>query len=236
MAGSFVARKIATRASAGAGLAGATNLAEMIRVASEPFQWGLEGKVYIAGHGLEEAATDGIITTLDETTPTFMLMAPASGTIVVPIWAEFRMHTEGGAAPDAYLSYVGVDRSSPPSYTALDKLQINGAATSSLAICGKTISAVTAITSAQTVLLARRANILDNTISVEMATTRAQVENPGLDPLALSFDFWSKFHGALQLYAGRSIMFHTVTATTVSAYSVTFLWAEIESSVYDHIA
>mgnify|MGYP001576964487 CR=1 FL=1 len=236
MAGSFVARKTATRASAGAGLAAATNLAEMLRVASEPFQWGLEGKVYIAGHGLEEAATDGIITTLDDTTPTFMLMAPASGTIVVPIWAEFRLMTEGGAAPDAYLSYVGVDRSSPPSYTSLDKLQINGSATSSLAICGKTITAVTTFTSAQNVLLARRAQMLDNGISVEGATTVVGQENMGRNTLALEFDFWSKFHGALQLYAGRSVMFHTVTGTTVSAYGVTFMWAELESSIYDHIA
>lgn len=236
MAGNFVARKTATRASAGAGIAAGANLAEMVRIASEPFQWGLEGKVYIAGHGLEEAATDGIITTLDDTTPTFVLMAPASGTIVVPIWAEVRIHTEGGAAPDAYLSYVGVDRVSVTTGTALDKLQINGAATSSLAIVLKTVTAVPTFTSAQTVLLARRANMLNDIISVEGATTVVGQENMGRNTMALEFDFWSKFHGAFQLYGGRSIMFHTVTATTVSAYSATFMWAEIESSIYDHIA
>ena len=233
---SFVGRKTPTRASAGVALAGATNLAEELRTVPWLMQAGFQGNVYIAGHGLEETATDGIITTLDETTPTFMLMAPASGTIVIPIWAEIRMHTEGGAAPDAYLSYVGVDRSSPPAYTSLDKLQLNGSATSSLAIVGKTVSAVAAITSAQTVLLARRANILDNVISVEGATTSPGQELMGRNSLALEFNFWEKFGGAFQLYAGRSVMFHTVTATTVSAYSVTFVWAEVPSATYDHIA
>jgi hypothetical protein len=198
-------------------------------------QLALEGRIFMAGHGLEEAATDGIITTLDETTPTFMLMAPASGTIVLPIWAEIRLMTEGGAAPDAYLSYVGVDRSSGPAYTALDKIPVGrlaADAVTSAAIAGKTITTVTAITSAQTVLLARRAEMLDNGISVEGATTVVGQENMGRNTLALEFDFWNKFHGAFALYQGQSVMFHTKTATTVSAYGVSFIWAEIPSSVY----
>jgi len=199
-------------------------------------QQGFQGNVYIAGHGLEEAATDGIITTLAESTPTFMLMAPASGKIVIPIWTEVRLMTEGGAAPDIYLSYVGVDRSSPPAYTALDSLQMNGTGTSPGAIAAKTITAVTAFTSAQNVLLARRANILNDFQTVEAVTTLANQETMAQNSFGLEFNFWNKFGGAFQLYGGRSIMFNTVTATTVSAYGVTFVWAEVDSATYDHIA
>jgi len=211
------------------------NQAEML--VNFPFltQLALEGRVWMAGHGLEETATDGIITTLDETTPTFMLMAPGSGTIVLPIWAEFRLHTEGGAAPDAYLSYVGVDRSSGPVYTSLDKVPVGrllADTATSAAIAAKTITTVTAITSLQTVMLARRANMLDNGISVEGATTVVGQENMGRNTHALEFDFWAKFHGAFTLYQGQSIMFHTVTATAVSVYSAAFLWAELPANPY----
>jgi len=199
-------------------------------------QLAIEGRVFMAGHGLEQAATDGIITTLSEVTPTFILMAPAGGTIVIPIWAEFRLMTEGGAAPDCYLSYVGVDRSSGLTKTALDVVpvgQLAANAVTSAAIAAYTVSGVTAITDAQTVLLARRANILDNMTSAEMLTTLPNTETMQRDPLGLSYDFMAKFHGAFVLNTGQSIMFHTVTATTVSAYGVSFLWAEIPSSVYE---
>lgn len=233
--GLFVARKVATAASAGSGIAAATNLAEELRTVPWLMQQGFQGNVYIAGHGLEETATDGEAA-IDETTPTFSLMAPAGGTIIVPIWAEFRMHAEGGAAPDMWLSYVGVDRTNLTTGTSLDKLQINGSATDSLARVLKTVTAVPAITSAQTVLLARRADVLDNYISVEAATTRSQIQSLRFDPLSLEFNFWDKFGGAFQLYAGRSIMFHTATGTSDSTYSATFLWAEVPSATYDHIA
>jgi len=235
MALSFITRHEGVRSSAGNAAAARINQAEMLT----PFPWltqlALEGRVFMAGHGLEEAATDGIITTLDETTPTFMLMAPASGTVVLPIWAQFRMMTEGGAAPDAYLSYVGVDRSSGPAKTDLDKVpvgRLSANAATSAAIAAKTITTVTAITDAQTVLLARRAELLDNLISVEAATTRSTEETMLQGTLDLTFDFFARFHGAFVLYQGQSIMFHTKTGTTVSAYGVSFLWAELPSSVY----
>ena len=230
-----IARKTATRGSAGVANVAATNLAEELRSIPWLAQLGLEGKVFIAGHGLEEAATDGIITTLDDTTPTFVLMAPLTGTIVIPIWAEIRMMTEGGAAPDAYLSYIGVPRVTTTAGTTLDKLQICGEATSSAALCLKTVSAVPTFTSAQNVLLARRAEMLDNMTSAEMLTTLPNTETMARDPLGLEFNFMAKFGGAFQLYKGTSVQFHTKTATTVSAYGCTFVWAELPSSIYDHI-
>ena len=230
-----IARKTATRGSAGVANVAATNLAEELRTVPWLAQLALEGKVFIAGHGLEEAATDGIITTLDDTTPTFVLMAPLTGTIVIPIWAELRLMTEGGAAPDIYLTYVGVPRVTTTAGTTLDKLQLGGEATSSAALALKTVSAVPTFTSAQNVLLARRADILNDFQSVEAVTTLAQQQTMDRDTYALEFNFIEKFGGAFQLYKGTSIMSHTKTATTVSAYGCTFVWAEIPASIYDHI-
>ena len=196
-------------------------------------QLALEGRVFMAGHGLEETATDGEAS-LDETTPTFVLSAPAGGTVVIPIWAECRMHAEGGAAPDIYCSYVGVDRSSMTK-TDLDVVpvgRLTANATSSKALAAKTVSAVTAITSAQTVLLGRRANILDNIISAEMVTTLASEETLERNTLAIKFPFWQEFGGAFALYQGQGIMFHTATGTSDSTYSISFMWAELPSSVY----
>ena len=230
-----VARTNAAGIGNGVGGVPRMNQAEML--VNFPFltQLSLEGRVFMAGHGLEEAGTDGIITTLDETTPTFILMAPATGTVILPILAEFRLMTEGGAAPDAYLSYVGVDRSAGLAKTDLSVVPVGRLAANaqtSAAICAKTVSTVTAITDAQTVLLARRAEMLDNFISVEAATTRAQIESMKFGSLELTFDFWGKYHGAFALYQGQSIMFHTKTATAVSVYGVSFMWAELPSSVY----
>lgn len=234
MAGNYVSRHAATRI--GAGVTGAARINQAEELVAVPWlaQLALEGRVWAAGHGLEETATDGEAA-LDETTPTFILMAPASGTVIVPIWAEMRMHAEGGAAPDMYLSYVGVDRSAGLTKTDLDKQpvgRLTANAVTSAAIAAKTVSGVTAITSAQTILLARRAEVLDNLISVEMATTRAQVESPGMNTLGLEFNFIHKFGGAFMLYQGQSIMFHTATATTDSTYTVSFVWAELPSSIY----
>ena len=230
-----VARRVATAVGAGVSVAPATNLAEELRTVPWVLQKSFEGNVYIAGHGLEETATDGEAS-LDETTPTFVLLAPASGTIVIPIWAEFRMHAEGGAAPDMYLSYVGVDRASVITKTDLEKLQIGGSATTSSAIAAKTVSAITAITAPQTVVLARRANILDNIISVEAVTLQESQETPLKNQLALEYDFWGKFHGAMTFQGGRGVMFHTSTGTSDSTYSVTFVWIEIPSATYNHVA
>lgn len=235
MAGSFVARRIPTALGVGSSGAAGLNLAEELKTVPWLMQRGFEGNVYIAGHGLEETATDGEAA-LDETTPTFVLLAPAAGTIVIPIYAEMRMHTEGGAAPDAYLSYVGVDRASTITKTDLDKLQLNGAATTSAAIAAKTVSAISAITSPQTVLLKRRANVLDNLISVEAVTLQENQETFSRSPLDLEYNFIEKFGGAFVFSGGRGVMFHTATATADSVYSVTFVWAEVPTAVYQHVA
>ena len=235
MAGNFVGRGSPTAIGTGVAGAAGINLAEELKTVPWPLQRALEGNIYIAGHGLEEAATDGEAS-LDETTPTFVLLAPAAGTIVIPIWAEFRAHAEGGAAPDAYLSYVGVDRASVITKTDLEKLQINGSSTSSNAIAAKTVSAITAITAPQTVLLARRAAILDNLQSVEGATTVAVQETFRRSHNALTFNFWAEYHGAMVFSGGRGIMFHTSTGTSDTSYSCTFMWAEVTTSVYQHVS
>ena len=229
----FRSRHSAVRAADGVAGVGRTNQAEELVSIPWALQMSLEGRTFMAGHGLEEAATDGEAS-LDETTPTFVLGAPAGGTVVVPLWAEIRMHAEGGAAPDFYCSYVGVDRSTITK-TDLDVVPVGRLAANaqtSKAIAAKTGSAVTAITSAQTVMIARRANILDNLISVEAVTLQENQETVSRSPLAFEFEFWNKFGGAFALYQGQAIMFHTSTGTSDSTYSISFAWIELPSGIY----
>jgi len=230
----FISRKVASVIGAGQGVSAATNLAEELRTIPWLTQLALEGKVYIAGYGLEETTTDDVADTLDETTPLFMLMAPSSGTIIVPIQAKFSLTAEGGGIPAAYLGYVGVDRVTTTTYTAMEKLQICGAATSSAALCGLTVSAVPAITDPQNVLLERRANLLDNMTSVEAVTTLPNIQTWDRDPLSMEVNFIDRYSGSLLLYKGTSIMFWAETTTSVSDYICEFVWAELPSSVYDH--
>jgi len=60
-------------------------------------KWVAEGKVWCAGVGAENAGIDSAAS-LDDTTPTFALIAPSnSTTLVVPILVRVGIHTEGGA-------------------------------------------------------------------------------------------------------------------------------------------
>lgn len=226
----FISRTSPTNVGSGQGIAAATNVAEELRCAPWLFDKAIEGSIFMAGYGIELAATDGEAA-LDDTTPTFILMAPASGTIVIPIWGQFRCVAEGGAAQATYLTYIGVDRTSGATYTALSKLQIGGSATTSAAIAGKSVSTLTAITDPQNILLDRRANILDNLISTEMATTK-EVQTFSKDPLTLEVNFINKFGGAFYLAGGRSIAFYSATGTTDSTYSCSIMWAEIPAATY----
>lgn len=60
-------------------------------------KWTAQGKVWACGVGVENAGIDSAAA-LDDTTPTFALVAPSSTSVyVVPIMVRISTHTEGGA-------------------------------------------------------------------------------------------------------------------------------------------
>ena len=67
--------------------------------APSALRWIAEGKVFGCGVGAENAGIDSAAS-LDDTTPTFALIAPSSANLyVVPLLVRISTHTEGGASP-----------------------------------------------------------------------------------------------------------------------------------------
>jgi len=63
------------------------------------YRWLMEGKIFEAGYGLEDSAVDGEgSATVDDTTATFSLQAPASSSLlVIPLLLKLGIVSEGGA-------------------------------------------------------------------------------------------------------------------------------------------
>src|SRR3990167_9970825 len=72
-------------------------------------QLALEGKLFIAGVGLEGTALSGR-TWLGETVPDIFLKSPSGGNVLImPLWFQALVTAEGDAAPDFYISVVTAD-------------------------------------------------------------------------------------------------------------------------------
>ena len=86
---------------AGAGMRLGRDASPIVR--SHVEQLGLEGKIFIAGVGLEGTALTGR-TSLADTTPDIWLQSPSGGNVLIrPLHFEALVTAEGDAAPDWYL-------------------------------------------------------------------------------------------------------------------------------------
>ena len=196
-------------------------------------QMGLEGRIFYAGHGIEEAGHDSAAA-LDDTTPSFALSAPAVDWVVIPLWFRAYFDTEGGAAPVWLWAYVQATKG------------VNGAGTAVTAINGlggtdpraaqgtaqHSLSSVTAITAAQNVVLGERTQLLDNFQSAEAVATDDNIETPGGKS---TFEFhWNcnDTVAPITLWKGSSVLFYAGTGTTDSKYNYSCAWVEIPAGVY----
>jgi len=188
----------------------------------------LEGRVFVAGTGVEEAGVAGIAA-LDEQTPVFGLVAPAGDVVIIPKLFQIHYDTEAAAAPaDMHLAYVQLDKAAFSAGTTLPAINCLGGLNprSAQGRLLHTLTALTAITAAQYVSLTSRLHIVDNLQSVEMATTRANVETPDRSPMELSYV--PQF--PIGLYAGSALLFYAIDAT--ARYNVAAAWIEVPADVY----
>jgi len=192
-------------------------------------QMSLEGRVFVAGHGIEEAGIDGEAA-LNDTTPSLALTAP-NDTIVIPLWFRAYLDTEGGAAPDMLFAYVQATKGISGAGTAVTAINCLGGLSprASAAECQSSLSGVTAITAAENVVLTERIHILDNFVSVEGATTSAGVEGPGRSTMELLYTFDKT---PIALNAGSSVLFYSSTGTTDSKHNYSMCWVELPADVY----
>jgi len=223
-----IARGAATRVASGNAAAIRLNNAGEIVSTPWEIQMMLEGRVFVAGTGIEEAGVAGIAA-LDEQTPVFGLVAPAGSVVIVPLWFKVHYDTEAAAAPaNMHLAYVQADKAAYSAGTAMTAINALGGSNPRTAQ-GKlqhTLTALTAIVAAEYVALTSRLHILDNLQSVEMATTRDNVETMDRSPMELS---WVPTF-PIGLYKGASILFYAIDAT--ARYNVAAAWVEVPADVY----
>src|SRR3990167_6599449 len=192
-------------------------------------QLGLEGKLFIAGIGLEGTALTGL-TALAETTPTIWLQAPSGGNVLVrPLWFEALISAEGGAAPDWYLSVVTANIAITTAGTTVTPQSIGKVGATSAAIL-QTGATTAAWTNAQNVRLRSSENALDNYISVEQVTKAAGTKQD--DYMNRGTTIFYEFPFPLYLADGQAFAFHSATGTTGQDFEWLLVYAELDSAAH----
>src|SRR3990167_7884708 len=197
-------------------------------VRSQVEQLGMEGKIFIAGVGLEGTALTGQ-TSLAETTPAIWLAAPPGGNVLVrPLWFEALVSAEGGAAPDWYLSLVTASIGITTAGTTVTAQSIGKVGASSAAIL-QTAPTTAAWTNAQNVRLRSSENALDNLISTEHATGANTDKDDYMNSLTT---IKYEFPFPLYLADGQALAFHDATGTTAQDFEWILVFAELDAAAY----
>ena len=198
-------------------------------VRSQVEQLGMEGKIFIAGVGLEGTALTGQ-TSLAETTPAIWLAAPPGGNVLVrPLWFEALVSAEGGGAPDWYLSLVTASIGITTAGTTVTAQSIGKVGASSAAIL-QTAPTTAAWTNAQNVRLRSSENALDNYISVEQVTKAAGTKQD--DYMNRGTTIFYEFPFPLYLADGQAFAFHSATGTTGQDFEWLLVYAEIDAAAH----
>ncbi len=191
-------------------------------------QLGLEGKIFIAGVGLEGTALTGL-TTLAETTPTIWLQAPSGGNVLVrPLWFEALITAEGGAAPDWYLSVVTASIAITTAGTTVTPQSLGKVGATSAAIL-QTKPTTAAWTDAQNVRLRSSENALDNLISVEHITGANTDKDDYMNSLTT---ITYQFPFPLYLGDGQAVAFHDATGVSAQQFEWILVFAEVDSEAH----
>ncbi len=231
----FVARHTPSRIAPGAEAPARINQAEEIVQIPWFTQLCLEGRIFVAGHGIAEAGVDSEAA-LDDQTPSASLSAPLGGTVILPLYFRAYFDTEGGAGtPKMLLAYVQKDKGIAGSGTAFTSLSCLGGVSPrrAQAVFQNTLSSITAIVAAENVVLNERTHMIDNLISVEGATTAPIVETFNGNASGKGFEFiWRPDGLPVVLAGGSSMLFYAHTDGGDSKYNYTMAWAELDEDDY----
>jgi hypothetical protein len=200
-----------------------------------PWQYNLlmQGKVFMGGMGLEATDIDGQDETFDEADISHILRAPESGTVLIPLYVRIQLTTEGGAAPDFYLSYVNTNSNTPISLTSgTANTVINclgGQHDACNAKCYYTV-VTAAITDAQNVVLWQNKDAPDDLLSVvAVDVDGGSVETMRNGVSAVTIPLFP--HIPIGLNKGSMLALYASTATTDSKLRPTFVWAEMPDTI-----
>lgn len=212
------------------GVAAAMRLGRDGSVITRDFIWqlALEGKIFVAGHGLEESAQTGR-TSLDETTPDIHLKSPVGGNVlIVPLYFEALVTSEGGAAPDWHVNVITVDKAITTAGTAQTPQSLGKVGVTSAAVVSH-VPTLAAYTSLENKLLASSRNALDNLISVESATGANTDKDDYMNNRTKIV--WAP-RVPVVLVDGQAWCFYSATGTTGQSFVYTLYYAELAASAY----
>lgn len=224
----FVTRHTPSHIDTGIKTAARMNQAEEMVQIPWLYQLCLEGRVFVAGHGLAETEVDGEAA-IDDTTPTLLLHAPSAGTIVLPLYMRIYFDSEGAGTPILLWNYMQADFVSGASGTALTPLNCLGGVSprKPQATCLHSVSAVSAPGNDGNAVIHERSHLLDNLISVEAVTTVGDIERWDTS----TFEFTWQPEMPLPLRAYSAVAFYAGT-TTDSKFNFTIAWAELDEDTY----
>lgn len=195
------------------------------------YQMALEGRVFSAGTGLEETG-EAAPATVADTTPTFALVSPAGGKILIPIVFRQYNAVEAAAAPKMHLAYVSTDKAAFDAGTVMPSINhLGGSGTPTAAGHFEHTLTVSAFTDNENILLTERELIVDNFQSAEAVTGDANQETPGRDvsPFELQYNFAQK-EMPFALQGGSFIAMFSLDAT--SRYKANMTWVELDQNTY----
>ena len=232
----FIARHNPTRIATGAEAPARINQAEELVQIPWFTQLCLEGRIFVAGHGIEEAGVDSEAT-LDDQKPSVALSAPLGGTIVIPLYFRAYFDTDGGAAPSVLYAYVQADKGIAGSGTAVTSLSCLGGVSPrrAQAVFQNSLSSITASVAAENVVVSERTHLIAAMIGTEAATTVQGVEvfAPDGGGTGSSFEFiWKPDGIPVTLKGGSSMLFYAHTGSGDSKYNYTMAWAELDEDDY----
>lgn len=219
---------------ADAGVAKEASITKFGDLITIPWQYNLllQGKVFMGGMGIEATDIDGQDETYAEEEVTHCLKAPDSGTVVIPLYVRVQLTTEGGAAPDFYLTYVNTNLNTPIAISAgTANTVINclgGQHAANEAKCYYTVTSGT-YTSAQNVVLWQATAVPDNLLSVEAVGTGTPIETMDNSMSAVTIPLFP--HIPIGLAKGAALYLYASTATSDSKLRPTFVWAELPDTI-----
>lgn len=202
-------------------------------------QLSMEGRLFMAGTGVEEDAVAGGVA-LDDTAATFTLVSPLGGNLIIPISFTLARDTEGANNETTnallHLAYTQANRNATG--TLMEAINLRG--DQSPAATARFLNTVTldASVAADYVSLSMRIHIIEGWQSTETAVAGGS-ETEGFGPqyggfttvFEYNYDFL-KHHVPLILTEGASISAFTGCDTTADGYNGHMIWAELPADIY----
>lgn len=188
---------------------------------SNLLKWAYEGKLWTAGVGPENSGIDSA-GSLDDTTPTFALVASSSAsTFVLPLMVRLSVHTEGGALNQLQ---VAITRAASDCATTL-----SCSGTAFTAIQNHNVAYTTSPTASALYTVTASALTNADYQSLILAT---QADNPVSGTGGLGFNRGCVFELDLLytprvLHSGAALLIYPYTGTTDQKYLPAITWAEL---------